>query len=92
MAESPVEPGWLVVQVNGRPVQTYEDWQQELVDSVDTNTMTITFNTLEGVKPTLEIGNLEGLIEKTLELSRIRNERVTDGVEKARFKQKKLIE
>ncbi|MBB18127.1 MAG: hypothetical protein CMP20_01455 [Rickettsiales bacterium] len=85
MAESPVQPGWLVVQVNGRPVQTYEQWEQELVGSVDTNTMSITFNTLQGVEPTLEISDLDGLIQKTLQLSRIRNERVTDGVEDVRL-------
>jgi len=86
MAESPVRPGWLVVQVNGKPVQTYDDWEQQLLASVDNNNMSITFNTLQGVQPTLEIGDLDGLIQKTLQLSRIRNERVTDGVEEARVK------
>ena len=85
LIQSPVVRGWLVVAVNGSPVNTYEDWQRLFLGSVETNTMAITFNTLQGSTPILSIGDVSEMIHKTVQLSKVRNERLTDGVEEARF-------
>lgn len=85
LVPSAVRRGWIVEEVNGVAVQTYEEWRALFEGSAVTNKISITFNTLRGSSKQLKIEDLSKAIQKTVQLSRVNNERITDGVDEIRF-------